>query len=191
MSIPAWTPPPDGLVVASCIACGRLDGAGVCTGDCADRPLALVTAAALGEIRDALAGAREAAEAVRQLVAMLHSDMEPSDPERTYRQLQPLARAALRALPAEAPAPPSRVDAWRCATCGRIESPQPCLGVCVKHDLAVVPATEHDALRDELAILLEELRPARPLLVQLGWSTPRAGGWAASLAALRDRTGCR
>jgi len=60
--------------------------------------------------------------------------------------LRDAARAALRIA-----VPPREHDvriqqAWGCPHCGRIDAPQPCIGVCMRRPLRVADATEYRRL---------------------------------------------
>ena len=48
---------------------------------------------------------------------------------------------------------PERLTAWRCIGCGKLDAPQPCIGVCKDRKVELVDALAYDALRDELAQL--------------------------------------
>ena len=37
-----------------------------------------------------------------------------------------------------------RVTAWRCVGCGRVEAPQPCIGVCSDRKVELVDARDYD-----------------------------------------------
>ena len=38
-----------------------------------------------------------------------------------------------------------RIVAWQCIGCGRIEGPQPCVGVCQDRKVTLVPADAYDS----------------------------------------------
>lgn len=48
---------------------------------------------------------------------------------------------------------PERLTAWRCIGCGKLDAPQPCIGVCKDRKVELVDALACDALRDEFAQL--------------------------------------
>lgn len=56
-------------------------------------------------------------------------------------------------MPRTGEAAPERMTAWRCIGCGKLDSPQPCIGVCKDRKVELVDALAYDALRDELAQL--------------------------------------
>ena len=65
------------------------------------------------------------------------------------------------------------MKAWQCIGCGRLESSQPCIGICEDRPVELVYAWQ-----------LEE---ALALLRQLAWSTPREGAWERSFRDLQAR----
>jgi hypothetical protein len=75
--------------------------------------------------------------------------------------------------------------AWLCTGCGRVEAPQPCLGVCVRKPDEVVRSDHHAAAAARAADAMRDARELAGLVSRLAWTTPRDGGWEASLAALR------
>jgi hypothetical protein len=78
------------------------------------------------------------------------------------------------------------VKAWQCIGCGRIEAPQPCIGVCQDRRAEFVYASEH---ADALAAAERARRRASAfevLLRQLAHTTPRSGGWERSYRSLQE-----
>jgi hypothetical protein len=73
-----------------------------------------------------------------------------------------------------------RFKAWQCIGCGKIESPQPCIGVCRDRDAVFVDATDYDHLFGEVEIL-------RAIARDLATITPREGEWERSYRALQAR----
>ena len=65
------------------------------------------------------------------------------------------------------------MKAWQCIGCGRLESSQPCIGICEDRRVELVYAWQ-----------LEE---ALALLRQLAWSKPREGEWERSFRDLQAR----
>ena len=41
--------------------------------------------------------------------------------------------------------PTDYLQAWQCIGCGRIEAPQPCVGICQDRKVLLVDANEHEA----------------------------------------------
>jgi hypothetical protein len=76
--------------------------------------------------------------------------------------------------------PVERTEAWQCIGCGRVESSQPCIGVCRDRKAEFVDAADYDRLADEADVL-------RSIARQLATITPRAGEWERSYKALQAR----
>jgi hypothetical protein len=162
--------PPDRVTVSACIGCGDRALPRPCTGDCDDRRLELVAAAEYEQVAALAAVSAELAA----------SDPGPGEWEPALRALQARARDALASGPPEPEAPAERVDAWWCATCGRIEAPRSCVGICVRQPEELVRA----ALYDELAAPAQR---AAALVRTLAHVTPRDGQWERTGEALRSR----
>lgn len=47
----------------------------------------------------------------------------------------------------------TRIQGWRCIGCGRVEAPQPCIGVCQDRRVELVAASDYDALRTRVEAL--------------------------------------
>jgi hypothetical protein len=73
-----------------------------------------------------------------------------------------------------------RFKAWQCIGCGKIESPQPCIGVCRDRAAVFVDASDYDRLAGEVEIL-------RSIARDLATITPREGEWERSYKALQER----
>ncbi|MDH5534925.1 MAG: hypothetical protein OEZ08_05040 [Betaproteobacteria bacterium] len=77
--------------------------------------------------------------------------------------------------------------AWQCIGCGRIEGPQPCIGVCEDRRVDLVNASDYDKLSARLARERERTEALAALVRQLAGTTPREGGWEQSYRALQTR----
>lgn len=164
------------LQVQRCVGCGAISTPQPCTGDCADRRLDLVDEA---DHAAAVAAVDALSDWVDEQRALLTTPLSPA----TWDLLSARARVALHAPPAQ-PAAADELTTWACDSCGRIEAPQPCIGVCVRPTVAFVPASvHHETLADarELAATLDRL--AVPLR-QLAWTTPR--DWDATASAIEQ-----
>lgn len=80
-----------------------------------------------------------------------------------------------------------RVTVWQCLGCGRIDGPQPCIGVCEDRKAEFVPAAEHDAVLAELALARRRAGEQAAVLRQLACTTPRGGQWERTYRALQAR----
>jgi hypothetical protein len=73
-----------------------------------------------------------------------------------------------------------RVTVWECIGCGKIEAPQPCLGVCRDRKTELVYASDYDALEAHAEVLARIAR-------EIATITPREGEWESSYRALQAR----
>jgi hypothetical protein len=74
----------------------------------------------------------------------------------------------------------NRITVWQCVGCGRIDDPQPCVGICRDEKREYIPARDHDAAIAELEIL-------RAITREIAAITPRDGQWELSYRALQQR----
>ncbi|HEY5780418.1 MAG TPA: hypothetical protein VIT66_00925 [Lysobacter sp.] len=73
-----------------------------------------------------------------------------------------------------------RIAGWRCIGCGKVDAPQPCVGVCQDRKVELVRAGDYDALLART----QDLESALALIARI---TPREGEWEASWRALQER----
>jgi hypothetical protein len=73
-----------------------------------------------------------------------------------------------------------RVEVFQCIGCGKIEAPQPCIGVCRDRRTQLVYAEDYDAL-------VAEAEALRAILRQIATITPREGECLRSWQALQTR----
>jgi len=152
------------LTVLRCIGCGAIETSQPCLGTCIDRRLDLVegrqhaaAAAALAELEAALAASRTLLGRLARAAG--------------WEALRAPARAALRVSAEVVEA--ETVTTWACDSCGRIEAPQPCIGVCVRPPTAMVPAAEHAVVVEAARAAQRDLARFAPVLRQIAWATPR------------------
>ena len=79
------------------------------------------------------------------------------------------------------------IQAWQCIGCGKIEAPQPCIGVCQDRKILMVGKDDHERVLDAVRDLQRQVHSAHALLSQLAWSVPREGQWEQSWRALQAR----
>ena len=79
------------------------------------------------------------------------------------------------------------IQAWQCIGCGKIEAPQPCIGVCRDKKVLMVSKDDHLQVLAELASAQRHLKGLQSVLMQLAWSQPRAGQWECNWRALQQR----
>lgn len=75
---------------------------------------------------------------------------------------------------------PERLHAWRCIGCGKLEMPQPCIGVCKDRKVELVSASDYDAL----ATRLEEFERFVRFVASV---TPRPEALEATVLAFREK----
>jgi len=80
-----------------------------------------------------------------------------------------------------------RMQAWQCIGCGRIEGPQPCIGVCEDRKVEFVYAAEHEEILARLAFLQSQVETLTALARQLARTTPREGEWERTYRAMQAR----
>lgn len=164
------------VTVQRCIGCGAVSTPQPCLGTCADRRLDLVDA---GEHAAALAAVAALEARLDERRRLLEQVVDGGD----WEALRSRARAALHTPPV--PEPGSELTTWACDSCGRIEAPQECIGVCIRPDLELAPATEHRAVISRARALGAALAHLERPLRMLAWTTPRPGHRDETRDALR------
>jgi hypothetical protein len=79
----------------------------------------------------------------------------------------------------------SRFEAWQCIGCGKIEAPQPCIGVCQDRKVEFVYAAAYDGLLAEVERERRRAQTLEAVVRQLALTAPREGGWERSYRALQ------
>ena len=69
---------------------------------------------------------------------------------------------------------------WQCIGCGRIDHPQPCVGICQDRKAELVSADDYRAAERRIADL-------EALLQRIAHTRPRGGDWERSYLALQDQ----
>ena len=77
-----------------------------------------------------------------------------------------------------------RIKVWQCVGCGRIDDPQPCVGVCRDAKVEYVLASHHDA---EIAAARAEIEALRDVVQRIAHTNPRNGQWERTWLALQER----
>ena len=125
------------LPVATCIGCGARSHDAQCAEGCTDLPLDLVDIDDLVAIAS-LAEALEDRVAELRAVARALVEDDPVD----WTVLKERARAAVLIAVPEAPEV-DVIEGWGCPRCGRVDAPQPCLGICVRRPGVVADVAEY------------------------------------------------
>jgi hypothetical protein len=79
------------------------------------------------------------------------------------------------------------IQAWQCIGCGKIEAPQPCIGVCRDRKILMVAKDEHERVVERLAQAQRLVQTAIAMLGRVAHSTPREGQWERSYHALQEQ----
>ena len=77
--------------------------------------------------------------------------------------------------------------AWQCIGCGRIEAPQPCIGICQDRKVELVYASELVAAREEAQGAVQSSQALKALVRRLAWTTPHDGDWERSYRSLQQQ----
>lgn len=75
----------------------------------------------------------------------------------------------------------NRIQAWQCTGCGKLDAPQPCIGICQDQKVELVGAEDYDSALARISELETVLR----ILAQ---ATPRDGEWERSYRQLQERS---
>ena len=78
------------------------------------------------------------------------------------------------------------LTAWQCIGCGRLDSPQPCIGVCRDRKVRLVRTEEHERALAALDAAQARLDAIRGVLRRFESATPRDACWERSYRALLD-----
>ena len=73
-----------------------------------------------------------------------------------------------------------RIAGWRCIGCGKVDAPQPCVGLCQDRKVELVDGADYDAL-------LAMTRELEAVLVLIAQITPREDALPTSWRALQAR----
>jgi hypothetical protein len=79
------------------------------------------------------------------------------------------------------------IQAWQCIGCGRIEAPQPCIGVCKDRKVFMAGKDEHERVLAGNAVLQAQLQQAHEMLLRFGHAKPKPGQWEAAWHALQEQ----
>jgi hypothetical protein len=78
----------------------------------------------------------------------------------------------------------ARLTVWECIGCGKIEGPQPCIGVCQDRKVELVYASVHEEALVQLRRENDELAAVLELIAR---TIPRPGEWERSYKALQQQ----
>ena len=80
-----------------------------------------------------------------------------------------------------------RVTVWQCIGCGRIEAPQPCIGVCQDRKVEMVYAADYAAVVAQLGHARAQGEALAAVVRQLAHTNPRPGECEHTYRALQAR----
>jgi hypothetical protein len=158
-----------------------------CIGTCDDRRVELVHAVAHDRLLAERDEERRRGDVFVELARRVASAEPDGGWEAAYRGMQGAARAALRAAgPGVEPSAEEDdvVSGWWCASCGRLEAPQPCLGICIHRPDELVRGDVHADAAADAAAARKRAAGLGALARRAAWATPRAGHWEDSGRAL-------
>src|SRR5487761_2775157 len=78
------------------------------------------------------------------------------------------------------------VKAWQCIGCGRVEAPQPCIGVCQDRRVEFVYAHENTPALADAERARQSALALGAVVRQLAHTPPRTGEWERSFRSLQD-----
>lgn len=78
------------------------------------------------------------------------------------------------------------IVAWQCIGCGKIEAPQPCIGVCQDRKVQLVGKADYEAAVAERDALAERLAHVHAKLQRFALAKPRADRWQQTWEALQQ-----
>lgn len=192
-SAPQEAPLAESLLLWSCIGCGAMGNSKPCLGTCDYRKLEVVGVEEHADALDMVFELMDQVErltAMAQLIASANGDL--SDVESAYRLLQTRARVTLRSIDmskmqkcVEIISTADRASVWLCATCGQIEAPQQCLGICIRRNGEVVRSDDHDKVVEKLTVAHRRAQELGALIYRLAWVSPRDGQWQRACQAFQ------
>ncbi len=186
---------PDCMTLWRCIGCGAMGNSEPCAGKCDYRKLQVVSAEQYADLLEQFSTIADRTEILTALVNEIAALGEGErDHERAYRRLQSRVRKILRtaqsgeAAAAVAITPDDEFSTvWLCATCGQVEAPQPCLGVCIRRNGEFLRAGAHVELAFRAEAERQRAAELGALARQMACVAPHAGQWENACRAFREK----
>ena len=177
-----------------CIACGAMGNSNPCMGVCDYHKLEVVRSVDYAQLLDE---ATVIMEHLTKLTALVYRiaglPQEESERENSYGMLRNSARDLLREINTTGKPQPNHVTepaegarVWLCHTCGQIEAPQTCLGVCIRPVEEYVRAKHYNELIEHMTVATGRVQKLCALIWRLAWVSPRPGQWQRSSRAFQD-----
>lgn len=79
-----------------------------------------------------------------------------------------------------------RLTAWRCVGCGKVEAPQPCIGVCSDRKVELVDARVYDRALTRIGQLEAERDHLLEFIRMMARNKPHEGCWEPSYRHLQS-----
>lgn len=79
------------------------------------------------------------------------------------------------------------LDAWQCVGCGKIEAPQPCIGICEDRALKIVAAGDYYAAVERAEAAERERETLKHLLRQVAHVRPADERWQETFEVFQRR----
>jgi hypothetical protein len=79
------------------------------------------------------------------------------------------------------------VKAWQCIGCGKIESPQTCIGICQDRKVEFVYAFEHEEALAQLKVARRQAEALGALVRRLARTNPHNDAWEHCYHALQEQ----
>ncbi len=78
------------------------------------------------------------------------------------------------------------VSAWQCIGCGKIDAPQPCIGICQDHKIRLVYAQEHELTLAALATARQRVNALEAFARRVAGTNPRKDRWEHSYRVMQE-----
>ena len=192
---PAKDPQLDSLVLWRCVGCGAMGNNQPCSGACAFRKLAVVSADEYAELLESLFAIKDEAERLEAVVGKIAGLRDVQDNfEPAYARLQRVARECLRSADHDEtfwrkPVDPEfeAATVWLCATCGQVEAPQSCLGICIRRNGEFLRADHYLELAAQIETMQRRARDLIALVRQLARVAPHPGQCEKTCRAFQEK----
>jgi hypothetical protein len=164
------------LTVAACIGCGARSRPGECDDGCSDVPLDIVDAGPVDALAEHVKALEARVDALRYLARAAEAPLDV---------LRDTAKTALRLTVPPRGEEAHVYQAWGCPRCGRIDAPQPCIGVCMRRPVWTADAAEYRRLARAAEDLADEEHDLAAVARMVANVRSRPGHEEATTAALR------
>lgn len=172
-----------------CVGCGSMGNSNECTGACAFKRVMVIDVERHADLLEYFLTLSERLDSLRELARQAAAACES---EKAFlaggERLRTQAKKLLQSTP-ETQEPPiaaeERNEVWECTSCGQVEAPRECLGICIRRKGEFVRGEDHDALSARIEKNRRDVRRLTTFARQIGWAVPRPGQSERTLEALR------